>query len=267
MSQLFWRSAIFGSNGIFVSSWNDTEESRASLKNLTPFLPSEELNLKKNVDLIAIAGNCANPNFVNKNDDVIDSQTAVDIIDLFKHKPLNIEHNQHKIAGHILTTGFSKLKSSEILTREEVLDTNEPLNMSFGGVIYRKVYPELGKLLEAGANPDSKFYNAVSSSWEIMFNDYHIVLGSKDLREAEIVSDPKKIAELRKYLRKYGGKGKLDDGTPVYRKVVGKSVLPVGLGLVKSPAAEFVSGLITDNGKEKSTASERFLSLFNKSPK
>ena len=261
-----WRSAIFGSDGLSVSSWKDTEESRASLQNLSPLLPSDQLNLGRNVDLLAVAANCANPNLVNKNDDVIDAATAVSIIDLLKHKPLNLEHQQKKIVGHILTSGFSKMGTSELISKEDALDMDEPFNMCFGGVIYRKAYPELGKLLEAGADPESKFYNAISTSWEISFNDYHIVLGSKNLKEAEIISDPKKVAELRKYLRKYGGKGKLNDGTPIYRKVVGANLLPTAFAVVARPAAN-VLGLLTDNGRDKSTASERFLSLFNKSPK
>ena len=249
-----WRSAIFGSDGLSVSSWKDTEESRASLQNLSPLLPSDQLNLGRNVDLLAVAANCANPNLVNKNDDVIDAATAVSIIDLLKHKPLNLEHQQKKIVGHILTSGFSKMGTSELISKEDALDMDEPFNMCFGGVIYRKAYPELGKLLEAGADPESKFSN------------YHIVLGSKNLKEAEIISDPKKVAELRKYLRKYGGKGKLNDGTPVYRKVVGANLLPTAFAVVARPAAN-VLGLLTDNGRDKSTASERFLALFDKSKK
>ena len=253
MSQLFLRSTSFGCEGISISSWKDTEETRASLENLAPLLPSSELNLGRNVDLLAIAANCANPNLVNKNDDVIDATLAVSIIDLLKHKPLNIEHQSKKIVGHILTSGFSKIGSSELMTKEEALDTSDPFNMCFGGAIYRKIYPELGRLLEDGNDPKSKFYQALSTSWEIMFNDYHIVLGSRNLKEAEVISDSKKVAELRKYLRKYGGSGKLKDGTPVYRKVVGANVLPTAFGLVSTPAA-FVKGIISDSGPKKSSA-------------
>ena len=213
--------------------------------------------------MLSIAANGANPNLINKNDDGIDSKTAVQIIDLLINKPINIEHQSKKIVGHILTSGFTEMGNSNIISAKDAAETDEPINMAFGGVIYRKIYPELAKLLEDSADPNNKLHKTVSTSWEIAFSNFHIVLGSRVIKDAEIVTDPKQIKELRGYLRKYGGPGKLKDGTPVYRKVFGANLLPIGFGIVHKPAAE-VSGILTQNMDENSKASKTFLDLFKK---
>ena len=69
------------------------------------------------------------------------------------------------------------------------------------------------------------------------FNDYKIAIGSDNLKDAEIVSDQKHIEELKSKLKSYGGSGKLDDGTKIYRLVVGE-VYPLGIGFTTNPAAD-----------------------------
>ena len=59
-------------------------------------------------------------NRFNKNDDGIDTETALRISKLFKHKPTNIEHKKEKVVGHILTAGFSSYGDSRILTPDEL---------------------------------------------------------------------------------------------------------------------------------------------------
>jgi len=258
MSNIFWYESSFASEDFSISSWKDTETSRANLENLSPLLP---INLERNIDLVSIAANGANPNLVNKNDDGIDSKTAAEIIDLLIHKPINIEHNQKKIVGHILTSGFSSMETSEIISTVDAINSVDPINMSFGGVIYKKIHPELVKLLEANSDSDSPYFKSLSTSWEIMFSDFHILLGSRKMKEAEKVTDSKQKNELKKHLRKYGGTGKLKDGTPVYRQVFGPSVLPVGFGIVSNPGA-FVKGILTKGADKKETANSKFLELF-----
>lgn len=260
MSNILWYKTSFASEDFSVSSWKDCETSKASLENLRPLLP--DVDLSRNIDLLSIAANGANPNMINKNDDGIDSKTAVQIIDLLINKPINVEHQSKKIVGHILTSGFTEMGSSTIISAKDAAEADVPINISFGGVIYRKIHPELAKLLEESTDPQNKFFKSVSTSWEISFSDFHIVLGSRIMKDAEIVSDPKQVKELKKYLRKYGGPGKLKDGTPVYRKVLGANVLPVGFGLVAKPAA-FVSSLITAK-PEKASAARTFADLFKK---
>ena len=86
---------------------NHPEEiSQASLDSLKEIIP-EDVDLSKNVDLLAVAFNGALVNKFNRNGDGIDSETAVQIIDQFKHKPTNIEHQKQKVVGHIYTTFYN----------------------------------------------------------------------------------------------------------------------------------------------------------------
>ena len=61
---------------------NDLQISQASLDNLRPLIP-KSINLDRNVDLIGAAFNAAVVNKFNRNGDGIDSETAVDVIELF----------------------------------------------------------------------------------------------------------------------------------------------------------------------------------------
>ena len=92
-------------------------------------------------------------------------------------------------------------------------------------------------------------HQTVSASWEIGFSEYQIAVGSKNLKEAEIISDPKKITEMKGMLRAFGGKGVMDDGTPIYRLIVG-DVYPLGIGFTMKPAAN-VKGIISKDFEEK----------------
>ena len=85
------------------------------------------------------AFNAAVVNRFNKNDDGIDTETALRIAKLFKHKPTNIEHKKEKVVGHILTAGFSKYGSSEILTPDQLSNYNDPFNIALGAVVYKFV--------------------------------------------------------------------------------------------------------------------------------
>ena len=65
-----------------------TEEkiTRASLKNLTSLIPDQEVDLNENIDLLGVAFNAAVVNRFNKNDDGIDTETALRIAKLFKYR-------------------------------------------------------------------------------------------------------------------------------------------------------------------------------------
>lgn len=249
--------ATFESEIISASSWKDSEISRASLEGLRGLIP-EEVDLQKNPDLISIAFNGSVANLCNKNDDCVGTAESIILAQTAFHKSLNLEHKSEKIIGHLITSGFSTFGDNKILTEDEAREMVEPFNVSFGAVVYRKIYPELGELIMSSTDPKHKFYKKISSSFEVAFSDYHIAIGSEKLNEAEIVSDPKKIAELRKYLKKFGGSGRTPQDEKIYRKIIGANILTVGHALTSKPAAK-VSGLIADNGKQKTTAA---ISLF-----
>ena len=219
--------------------------SEASLENLKPLIPAE-VDLEKNIDLLGVAFNAAVVNKFNKNGDGIDTETALAVNDYFIHKPTNIEHNKQKVVGHIVSSSFSDINTNEILTAESLRGQGSPFNIALGALVYKIVNPEFAKMLEQ-TDQGENFYNQISASWEIGFNDFYIAVGSDDLEQAEIVTEESQIKELQKYLKAYDGEGKMDDGTIVNRLVVG-DVYPLGIGFTANPAAD-VEGVIVENEK------------------
>ena len=220
--------------------------SEASLETLKPLIP-EEVDLSKNIDLLGVAFNAAVVNKFNKNGDGIDTQTALAINDYFINKPTNIEHNKEKVVGHIISAAFSDIGTSKLLDREQLVGTLDPFNISLGALVYKVVNPSFARMLEQ-TNEGESFHDQISASWEIGFNDYYIALGSKDLNEAELITDKTQIEEFKKYLQAYDGEGKMDDGTIVSRLVIG-DIYPLGIGFTATPAAK-VKGVIVENQQE-----------------
>ena len=83
-----------------VSEEKDKYLALASLMQVGNFIPN--VDTEKNVDLLPVAFNAAVVNRVNKNGDVIDTDTAVASYKDFINKPINIEHNRERIVGVIL---------------------------------------------------------------------------------------------------------------------------------------------------------------------
>jgi hypothetical protein len=224
--------------------------SKASLEPLKEFIP-KDVDLERNIDLLGVAFNAAVVNLFNKNGDGIESSMAVAIKDYFIHKPTNIEHNKKRVVGHIVRAGFTTFGENSIMSEEEALEEFGPFNLALGAVVYKTVDSSFAEMVESSVDPESDLYQAVSASWEIGFNDYYIALGSPNLKEAEVVTDKSKIKELSQYLKSNDGEGVLDDGTPVYRLVVG-DIYPLGIGFTSNPAAK-VKGIVTADSKKKET--------------
>lgn len=231
-----------------VDSSLDTYLSKASLEDLKTLDISTEVDLEKNIDLIGTVFNAAVINRLNKNDDGISTETALAIKDLFVHKPHNLEHKSNRIVGHIIKAGWSSFGDNKMLTDEQVKGMKEPFNLVLGGVVYRLVDEKFADLLVESSDETSDKYMLIATSWEVGFTNYHIVVGSKNISEAEIISDPEQIKEYSKYLRHNKGTGKTPDGRIVGRLIVGEvgDVLPVGMAYTTKPAAE-VSGVITSD--------------------
>ena len=102
-----------------VSEEKDKYLAMASLLEVADFVPN--LDTDKNIDLLPIAFNACVVNRVNKNGDVIDTSTALEIYEGFVNKPINIEHNRQKIIGTILTAGYSEFGTDKPLTKEEAI--------------------------------------------------------------------------------------------------------------------------------------------------
>jgi hypothetical protein len=237
---------------------NELNISKASLDNLKPLIP-KSIDLERNVDLIGAAFNAAVVNKFNRNGDGINSETAVEVIDYFINKPTNIEHKKQKVVGHIVNAGFTDLNNDKIIGNGAALKNKDPYYISLAAVVYKTVNKDFADVLLQSSDPESSYHKKISASWELGFNDYVLAVGSKDLANAEIISNPRHVEEMKQYLKAFDGSGALNDGTPIYRLVVGE-VFPLGIGFTTNPAAE-VSGLIVQknidlNLNDKRDASE-----------
>lgn len=242
-----------------VSLEKDKYLSTASLAQLKPFIPN--IDTEKNIDLLPFYGNCCVANRLNANNDGVDTEGALDIVDSFYAKFIDIEHKRDKGAiGVILSTGFSEFGTDKPLTRDEVKDLNTPFNVCVGGVIWKAINPDLAKFLETTNDPSSPDFLKASISWELAFDSYSIIIMDGDksnFEDGKLISEADEVKKLSSKLICYGGTG-IYDGKKIGR-IPSSSVLAVGIALTENPAAE-VSGIaleLNTNGKvEDSNAHE-----------
>ena len=240
-----------------VSEEKDKYLALASMVELEKFLP--DVDVEKNVDLLPVAFNAFVANRVNKNGDVVDTETAVAMYENFVNKPINIEHNRKSIVGTILTAGFSRFGTDEPLDKSEAKKLKEPFNVTLGGVIWKIVDEGLANKIESSSDPTSEDYMGISASWELGFSDYNLVVlegEEKNIENGLEISDPDEVDKHADKLKGFGGEGKFDDNSNIYRKVV-NDVVPLGIGLTENPAAD-VQGVLTENGatEQKALAKE-----------
>lgn len=214
--------------------------SKASLDELKKLSP--KIDFEDNPDLLGVSFNLAVPNMINNNGDGISGATASKIAKRFMNKYLNIEHNKERVVGHITNYSFNRISDNKFLTEEEVGKSLDPVYLSVAGVIYKTVDKKFTSLMLRNSDPKDSFHNSISASWEIGFSNYYLAVGSQSLKEADIITDPKQIEEFAPFLKAKGGSGKLKDGTPVYRLIVGE-IYPLGGGFTTNPAAQ-VNGVV-----------------------
>ena len=234
-----------------VSEDKDKYLAMASLLDVGDFIP--EIDTEKNIDLLPIAFNACVANRVNKNGDVIDTPTALEIYENFINKPINIEHNRDRVVGAILTAGFSEFGTDKQITAEELKDHKGPFNITLGGIVWKVVNSNLAKMIEDSADPTGDSYQKISASWELGFSDYDLVViegEEKNIENAEFVTEIEKVGQLKANLKSLGGTGKLEDGRSVYRRVT-EQVVPLGIGLTETPAADVQGVAIQKEQKEE----------------
>ena len=245
-----------------VSEEKDKYLALASLLDVANFIP--DLDMEKNIDLLPIAFNACVVNRVNKNGDVIDTATAIDIYKNFVNKPINVEHNRKNLIGVILTAGFSEFGTDMPLTEEQAKERKDPFNITLGGVLWRVVNEQLTDLVEESNDQTSENYLKVSASWELGFSDYDLILikgSGKNLEGSTTVAEENK-KDLSKYLRSFGGSGKISENEFVYRKVK-TDVVPLGIGLTENPAADVI-GVAVDQEKNISISEKTDVTINNK---
>lgn len=257
-------TTIFSSNiRPVVSEEKDKYLALASAIEVAEFIP--EVN-EKQVDLLPVAFNAFVANRVNKNGDVVDTDTALAFYKDFKNKPINIEHNRDRVIGTILTAGFSEFGTDKPMTEEEIKEVKGPFNVTLGGVIWKVVNQRIADAIEESGDPSSEDYMKISASWELGFKDYNLVLlegSDKNIENGLIVDNEDDVASMEKDLKALGGEGRTKDGMSVYRKVIGE-VVPLGIGLTETPAAD-VQGVSTKKTVEDPKEEKTFAEVENTS--
>ena len=166
-----------------VSEEKDQYLALASMVDLEKFVPNVDTDA--NYDLLPVAFNAFVANRVNKNGDVVDTETAIAMHKNFVNKPVNIEHNRKSVIGTILTAGFSSFGDDKPLTEEEVKDLKGPFNVTLGGIIWKITDQDLANKIENASDPTSEDYMNISASWELGFNEYNIVVLEADEKNIE----------------------------------------------------------------------------------
>ena len=228
----------------------DLKVSSASLAQLKGLIP-EDIDLNTNVDLMGVAFPFAVVNQFNANDDAIDTETALAIKSSFLNKPMNVEHYRWEIIGHVVSSHFTDHYTNEVLP--EVANRTDIFDMALGAVVYKLAesrYVEIIKEAHGGNASDE----ALSTSWEIGFNEFKIGVGGKNLEDCEIITDPAQIEEMRPLLKAFGGAGETEDGRRVRRIITGKA-LGLGGGFTFSPAAD-VKGVYIEKAPQEDIEEE-----------
>lgn len=229
-------------------------EAKASLENLKNMLPEDQDFLKANDDLVFVACNLFTANLANKNGDCVLKQGSIDMAPGFVHRFADLEHNRYSIVGHAIDYGFHSYNDNKELSLEEVeaLDEYEPFQVSVASVVYKLADPYFADFIQnESSDPKSPYYNSVSASFEVGFQEYWIAKGSPNMKNAELIKDPSMVEELSVYLTSNGGTGYDLEGNALYRVVINPK--PLGFGFVQFPAGS-VQGLVTAN---KNTTSEK----------
>lgn len=252
-----------------VSKEKDELLAIASLNELSHFIPS--IDTSRDIDLLPIAFNACVINRVNKNGDIIDTDTALAIYKNFINKFIDTEHNRQKVVGVILTSSLSEFGTDKPLSESEVIGSNKPFNITLGGVIWKAVNQDLCDLVEESNDPTSEHYLNVSASWELGFSGYKIIelaSGEKNLINPIEITDPEHKEQIKKYLKCFGGAG-VKDGKTYYR-MPNEDVIPMGIGLTEKPAADVVGVAVekTENKNEDQinikSSTEESISHLNK---
>lgn len=244
--QAFKYTSIFASAvKCVVSEEKDMYLSKASLDELKKSIPNLPSN---NEAFMPVAFPAFVANRVNKNDDVIDTKTALAIYQKFINNPTNIEHKRHNVVGVIVSAGFTEFGTDKPLTYDEVKDLTTPFCVTLGAVIWKVINPEFASMLEDSNDPTSDDYLSISASWELGFQDYKIVelaKNQKNISTARIISDASELEKLSKQLKINGGTGIVDDKR-IYRMPCDE-VFPLGIGFTQKPAADVKGVAINAN--------------------
>lgn len=216
------------------------KEALASLVELQALMP-KDFNPQDEPDLLYIASPLVLVGKCNLNGDCLDKTSAIARYKTFVKKLLDVEHKRENIVGNIFAVALTEVDTNRILTEEEA-SQKDLFNISYAAYMWKVANPKLAEFVSMASSENSPYYNSVSSSFEVGFDDYKIAVGSTILKDAKILTTEESVA-YEKFLRANGGKGVDEDGNPVYR-VLGSDWAGRGAGLVAKPASQ-VKGVMS----------------------
>jgi hypothetical protein len=220
-----------------VSKDKDKYLAMASLIDIGQYVP--DIDTTANIDVLPVAFNAFVANRANANGDILGTETTLATHQNFINKPINIEHDRGKIVGVILSSAFSEFGTDKPLEASEIKG-DTPFNVVLGGVIWRIADQGLAATIEDSSDPASIRFGSISASWELGFADFELAKAtgtSKNLEDCTICDDDEIIAALGDNYK--FGEPNSDNGEILFRKPVG-SVVPLGIGLTGTPAADVV---------------------------
>ena len=162
---------------------------------------------------------------MNLNDDVFLPEEILPARDTGAHKPVNIEHDETRIIGHMLRT-FVTAKDGTRVDEEELQGSDSvpsEFDITNEAVIYAFVLPEIARDIKQKAVAGELFVSV-----EAWFTDFDYLVGNK------VVARNKDTAPiLDGVLRVNGGAGRFE-GQKVGRVL--RNILFGGIGVVAVPA-------------------------------
>lgn len=222
--------------------------SKASAELLKDLIP-DSVKGNKNIDLLPFVGALCNIGRANLNSDLIDKATAKEIYKQFILRPINLSHDRKKTVGVIVNSAFSTFETDKPLDISE-LDDLDVFNISISGVIFKIISEKLEEFLVDSSDPSNELFGQARLSWEIGFDDYKIMVGTKNIDESKIIDGEENIAKYSKFLVCEGGKGQDEDGNIISRLVCG-NVYPLGAAITSSPAAKLSQIFVLDQNEDK----------------
>jgi len=190
---------------------------------------------------------------MNGNDDVFLPSELMEIRNTGKHKPVNIEHDDNRVVGHIVES-FPTTKEGERIEEEDI---NDPVKMpsSFDltnrAVVYAYVFPNLAHEIREEASNNQLFVSV-----EVWYKGYDYLVGNSIVERNE-----RTVGAFDPVLRMNGGTGYVN-GMKVGKVL--RDMLIAGVGLVANPAnEESVIKSVSNSDKEISEAvSQDFIDKF-----
>lgn len=234
-------SAIFVATAKVVNpDETDRFVAKASLAPLRGLLPAH-VNPQDKPDLLFISSNGAVAGLANRNGDSVSAETAVAIHRTAEWKFISVDHSRDDVKGVVLFPGLTAFGTNEPITEQQALDLKAPFNMAFVGALWKVIDGKLTKYIRR-MNGDLD-EDALSVSWEILFDQFDIGIGSRNLWDARIVrkGDPE-FDDMVPRLKGKGGNGKNIAGEDIFRIIKGDAII-LGYSIVTNPAAE-VHGIL-----------------------